>query len=68
MTAGHPMTPDELRADIVATRAELADTADALAAKLADKARVGKRIALGIAGTALLVVVVNRVRQIRRSK
>jgi hypothetical protein len=62
------MTPDELRADIVATRAELADTADALAAKLEDKARVGKRIALGIAGAAVLVVVVNRLRQMRQSK
>jgi hypothetical protein len=62
------MTPDELRADIVATRAELADTADALAAKLEDKARVGKRIALGIAGAAVVIVVVSRVRQMRQSK
>jgi Protein of unknown function (DUF3618) len=62
------MTPDELRADIVATRAELADTADALAAKLEEKARVGKRIAVAIAGAAIVVVVVNRLRQSRRSK
>jgi Protein of unknown function (DUF3618) len=57
------MTSDEIKADIAATRAELAETADALAARLDAKAQVGKKIALGITAAALVLVVVQRVRK-----
>lgn len=53
---------DEIRNDIIATRAELAETADALAAKVAEKSRVAKRVGLGIAGAALVAVIVTRLR------
>lgn len=53
---------DEIKADIVATRAELAETAEALAAKLDEKAQLGKRIAVGIAGAAVAVVIVQQLR------
>lgn len=56
---------DEIRADIEATRAELAETADALAAKVEQKARVAKRATLIAAGTVVLVVVVQRVWKLR---
>ena len=53
-----PKTADELRADIEATRAELAETADALAAKLDVKAQakekvhaVGDKISTGVSTT-----------------
>ena len=53
--ADTPKTADELRADIEATRAELAETADALAAKLDVKAQatekvhaVGDKISTGV--------------------
>jgi hypothetical protein len=39
-----PSDPDAIRADIVATRAELAETADALAAKLDVKAQANARL------------------------
>lgn len=60
------MTTDEIRNDIAATRAELADTADALAAKVAEKTRMAKRVTLGIAGAAVVAAVVTRLRR-RRS-
>lgn len=53
---------DEIRADIIATRAELAETADALAAKVAEKSRMAKRVVLGIAGAALVATIVIRLR------
>jgi hypothetical protein len=53
---------EELKAEIVATRAELAETADALAAKLDEKAQVGKRVAAAIAGAAVVLLIVNRLR------
>jgi Protein of unknown function (DUF3618) len=53
---------DEIRNDIVATRAELAETADALAAKVAEKSRVAKRVVLGVAGVAMLAAIVSRLR------
>ena len=60
-------SPDEIKADIVATRAELVETADALAAKLDAKAhlakRVGLRVALAVAGAAIVGVVVQRLRK-----
>lgn len=59
------MTTDEIRNDIAATRAELAETADALAAKLAEKTKIAKRVALGIAGAAVLAAVIVRVRAAR---
>jgi hypothetical protein len=56
----------EIKADIEATRAELAETADLLAAKLDEKAQVGKRVGkqvlLGITGAAVLIVIVQRIR------
>jgi hypothetical protein len=57
------LTADEIRADIASTRAELADTADALAAKVQQKAQLGKRVAMGIAGAAVLAVIVSRLRR-----
>jgi hypothetical protein len=59
------LTTDEIRNDIAATRAELAETADALAAKLAEKTKIAKRVALGIAGAAVLAAVIVRVRAAR---
>jgi hypothetical protein len=56
------MTTDDIRDDIIATRAELADTANALAAKVAEKTRVAKRVAFGIAGAALAAALVTRLR------
>lgn len=53
---------DEIRNDIIATRAELAETADALAAKVAEKSRLAKRVVLGIAGAALAAAIVTRLR------
>lgn len=53
---------DEIRNDIIATRAELAETADALAAKVAEKSRLAKRVAFGIAGMAVVAVIVTRLR------
>lgn len=67
---------DEIRADIAATRAQLADTADAMAAKLDVKAQAGaklheagakvdeKRPLLLAAGAALVLVLA--IRRIRR--
>jgi Protein of unknown function (DUF3618) len=54
---------DEIKADIEATRAELAETADALAARLDTKAQASKRILLGIAGVAVVIVIVQRIRK-----
>lgn len=67
---------DEIRADIAATRAQLADTADAMAAKLDVKAqaeaklheagaRVNEKrpVLLAAAGALLLVLVIRRVRR-----
>jgi hypothetical protein len=59
------VTTDEIRNDIAATRAELANTADALAAKVAEKTRIAKRVGLGIAGAAVLAAVIIRVRAAR---
>jgi uncharacterized membrane protein YeaQ/YmgE (transglycosylase-associated protein family) len=56
------MSTDEIRADIAATRAELAETADALAAKVQQKAQLGKRIVAGVAGAAVVLVIVSRLR------
>ena len=53
---------DEIRNDIIATRAELAETADALAAKVAEKSRMAKRVAFGVAGVALLAAIITRLR------
>lgn len=53
---------DEIRNDIIATRAELAETADALAAKVAEKSRIAKRVAFGVAGVALAAAIVTRLR------
>lgn len=53
---------DELKADIVATRAELAETANALAARVNQKARLGVRVAAGIAGVAAVALIVKRLR------
>jgi hypothetical protein len=57
---------DEIKADIAATRAELAESADALAARLDQKAQTGKRVALAIAGAAVALMIVQRIRN-RRS-
>jgi hypothetical protein len=57
---------DEIKSDIAATRAELAETADALAAKLDEKTRVGKRVVLGLAGAAVALLVVQRLRTRKR--
>lgn len=58
---------DEIRADIVATRAELVETADALAAKLDAKAHVAKRVAFAVAGVGgaafVVVLAVQRLRK-----
>jgi hypothetical protein len=54
---------EQIRADIEVTRAELAETADALAARLDDKAQLGKRILLGAAGVVAVLVVVQRLRK-----
>lgn len=56
------MSTDEIRADIAATRADLAETADALAAKVHQKAQLGKRLAAGVAGAAVVLVIVSRLR------
>lgn len=53
---------DDLKADILATRAELAQTADALAARVQQKTRMGMRIATAAAGLAVVVLIVKRVR------
>jgi hypothetical protein len=58
-------TEEELKADIAATRAELAETADVLAARLSAKAEVGKRVGAALAGTVLVVVLVRRIRRAR---
>jgi hypothetical protein len=57
------MTTDEIRNDIAVTRAELADTAEALAAKVAQKTAMAKRVALGLAGAAVAVALVSRLRR-----
>ena len=57
------MTTDDLRNDIEVTRAELADTANALAAKVAEKTAVAKRVAIGLAGAAVAVAIVSRLRR-----
>jgi len=61
---------DEIKADIVATRAELVETADALATKLDAKAQVAKRVAVAIAGAAgaslVVAVVVQGLRKLRK--
>jgi hypothetical protein len=57
---------DEIKSDIAATRAELAETADALAAKLDEKTRVGKRVVLGLAGAAVALLVMQRLRTRKR--
>jgi hypothetical protein len=57
---------DEIKSDIAATRAELGETADALAAKLDEKTRVGKRVVLGLAGAAVALLVVQRLRTRKR--
>jgi hypothetical protein len=57
---------DEIKSDIAATRAELAETADALAAKLDEKTRVGKRVVLGLAGAAVALLVLQRLRTRKR--
>jgi hypothetical protein len=62
MTDANELHADELRADIVATRAELAETANALAAKVNHKARVGVRIAAAVAGVAAAAVIIKRLR------
>jgi hypothetical protein len=67
---------DEIRADIAATRAQLADTADALAAKLDVKAQAGAKlheaeakanekrpVLLAVGGALVLVLVLRRVRR-----
>jgi hypothetical protein len=54
---------DELKADIIATRAELAETADAIAARLQQKARLGMKVAAAVAGAAVVVLIVQRVRR-----
>jgi Protein of unknown function (DUF3618) len=54
-------TTEEIRADIEATRAELAETADALAAKLDEKAQVAKRATLIAAGVAVALVIAGRI-------
>jgi len=54
---------DELKADIEATRAELAETADALAARLTRKAQIGKRVLLALAGATAVLVIVQRIRK-----
>lgn len=59
-------TAEEIKADIQATRAELAETADALAARLDAKAQAGKRIAMIVAGAAVGTVLVAAV--IRRAR
>ncbi|SHF74923.1 Protein of unknown function [Jatrophihabitans endophyticus] len=41
---GAPKNPDEIKADIEQTRAQLAETADALAAKLDVKSQAGKKV------------------------
>jgi hypothetical protein len=55
--------PEQIRADIVATRAELAETADAIAARLEQKARVGMWVAVAAGGLAVTVLIVQRVRK-----
>ena len=62
MTSADDTTADQIRADIAATRAELAETADALAAKVHEKTQLAKRIAAGVAGAAVVLVIVNRLR------
>jgi hypothetical protein len=59
------VTTEEIRNDITATRAELANTADALAAKVAEKTKMAKRVGLGIAGAAVIAVIIMRVRAAR---
>jgi hypothetical protein len=54
---------DEIKADIIATRAELAETADAIAARLQQKAQLGMKVAAAVAGAAVLVLIVQRVRR-----
>lgn len=54
---------DEIKADIEVARAELAETADALAARLDTKAQAGKRILLAVAGVVAVVVIVQRIRK-----
>jgi hypothetical protein len=53
---------DEIRADIVATRAELVETADAIATRLRQRGQLGLKIAAAVTGTAVLVLIVQRVR------
>jgi predicted phosphoribosyltransferase len=60
-------TAEEIKADIQATRAELAETADALATRLDAKAQAGKRIAMIVTGaavgTAMVAALIRRVRK-----
>jgi hypothetical protein len=58
----------DIRADIEATRAELAETADALAAKLDEKSQVAKRAAIAAAGTAGLLLAIVRVYRFRANR
>jgi hypothetical protein len=61
-------TTDEIRADIEATRAELAETADALAARLDQKAQAAKRAAIIVAGAAAFAVVMQRLWKLRKQR
>jgi hypothetical protein len=54
---------DEIKADIIATRAELAETADALAARVNQKAHSGLRVVAAAAGAVGLVLLVKRLRK-----
>jgi Protein of unknown function (DUF3618) len=54
-------TVEEIRADIEATRAELAETADALATKLDEKAQAAKRVTMIVAGAIVALVVTERI-------
>jgi hypothetical protein len=61
--AAETTTPDELRADIQQTRAALADSVDALSAKLDVKSRIEPyrgRIAAGAVAAIVVFVVVRR--------
>jgi hypothetical protein len=60
----------EIEADIEATRAELVETADVLAARLGEKVQVGKRAAVraGVAaGAAVAAVMLLRLARKKRS-
>ncbi len=55
-------SPEEIKADIAATRAELVETADALAAQLKRKGRTGVRIVAALVGAGAALVIVKRIR------